>query len=83
MGNNHAMLLLCRQVLNLNSGELEWVCNHLGHDVNIDRNYYRLQTGVVEIAKVSKLLLVAEQGKLHKFKGQTLEQVDFNLDETI
>jgi hypothetical protein len=53
----------------LNNEELQWVCNHLGYDVNIDRNYYRTQTGVVEIAKVSKLLLVAEQGMFHKCKG--------------
>jgi hypothetical protein len=43
------------QIMNLSNGELEWVCSHLEHDVQIDRNFYRLQAGVVELAKVTKL----------------------------
>ena len=66
--------------MNLNNGELEWLCNHLGHDYNIDRQFYRQQTGVVEIAKVCKLLLAAERGTISKYKGMKLSDVDIPID---
>jgi len=66
--------------MNLTTSEMEWFCNHLGHDVSIDRDYYRLQTGVVELAKVSKLLLASESGQIGKYKGMSLDDIDVTFE---
>ncbi len=68
------------QIMNLSHGELEWVCSHLGHDVQLDRNFYRLQTGVVELAKVTKLLLASERGIIAKYKGISLAEIDIGIE---
>ncbi|XP_071840335.1 uncharacterized protein [Apostichopus japonicus] len=64
------------QILNLSNTELEQLANHLGHDVTVHKQYYRLPQDVIFLAKVSKLLLTAEKGKLHEFKGRSLEEVE-------
>ncbi|PIK41677.1 hypothetical protein BSL78_21482 [Apostichopus japonicus] len=35
------------QILNLSSSELEQLANHLGHDVNVHRQYYRLPQDII------------------------------------
>lgn len=50
----------------------------MGHELSVHRQYYRLQEDVIEMAKVSKLLIAAEEGKAHAFKGVQLD--DINLE---
>ena len=64
------------QVLNLKEGELEWLANHLGHDINIHRDVYRLHESTMEITKVSKLLLAMERGAIHQFHGKSLQEIE-------
>ncbi|KAJ8049081.1 hypothetical protein HOLleu_01656 [Holothuria leucospilota] len=64
------------KVLNLNRNELEQLANHLGHDVNVHQQYYRLPQEVLFLAKVSKVLLAAEKGNLSAYKGKSLEEMD-------
>jgi hypothetical protein len=59
----------------LNAGELEWLCQHLGHSVQIDKNFYRQHEGIVEIAKVGKLLMAVEAGKVANFSGKKLCEI--------
>ena len=63
------------QVVDLKSGELKWLANHLGHEVNIHENVYRLQDSVVELAKVSRLLMAVDEGKLCSFAGKSLQGI--------
>ena len=49
------------QVLSLN-----WLSRHLGHDVRVHREFYRIHESTIEIAKVSKLLLAVDGGKTSK-----------------
>ena len=49
------------QVLSLN-----WLARHLGHDVRVHREFYRIHESTIEIAKVSKLLLAVDGGKTSK-----------------
>ena len=30
------------QIVNLDENELEWLCNHMGHDIRVHREFYRL-----------------------------------------
>ena len=62
----------------MNSNELEWLANHLGHDKSVHHKFYRLQHHMVELAKVSRLLLTVETGKAHLFKGRPLDEIDLN-----
>ena len=44
------------QISDLNSNEVEWLANHLGHNVNIHQEYYCLNDNAIELAKVSRFL---------------------------
>ncbi|KAL1448131.1 hypothetical protein WDU94_000019 [Cyamophila willieti] len=71
------------QLLNLKENEMDWVARHLGHDIFVHRKFYRLQDDAVELAKVAKLLLMIDQGKIHQFAGQTLDDLTFNDDDDL
>lgn len=64
------------QILNLQNEELGILASHLGHDINVHRKYYRLQSSTLELAKVSKLLIAIESGVAHKFAGKTLNDIE-------
>lgn len=49
-----------------------------GHDIRVHRQYYRLPKGTLQLAKISKVLLAVEQGKLSKFKGKNLDQINID-----
>lgn len=65
-------------MLDLNEGEVQWLSSHLAHTVKTHKDYYRLQEAAVEIGKVSKLLLLAENGEIAKYSGQSLEDIDID-----
>lgn len=66
------------QVLSLKETEVDWLARHLGHDIRVHRDFYRLHESTIEIAKFSKLLLTVDQGKTSKFAGKSLAQIDLN-----
>lgn len=47
----------------------------MGHELSVHRQYYRLQEDVIEMAKVSKLLLAVEMGKAHTFSGMSVDDI--------
>ena len=61
------------QVLSLN-----WLARHLGHDVRVHREFYRIHESTIEIAKVSKLLLAVDGGKISKWAGKCLDEIDID-----
>lgn len=65
-------------VLCMNETEVDWLARHLGHNIRVHRDFYRLHESTIEIAKVSKLLLTVDQGETRKFAGKTLEEIDLN-----
>lgn len=71
------------QLFDLNQGELEWLSNHMGHDLNIHKDFYRLHDSTIEMAKVSRLLMAVDSGKAAEFVGKKLTDInlnDFHLD---
>jgi hypothetical protein len=55
------------------------VADHMGHDLNIHTNIYRLQSSLVERGKVARILLAADSGQLHKFDAtQDLDGIDLD-----
>ncbi|KAK7475438.1 hypothetical protein BaRGS_00033319, partial [Batillaria attramentaria] len=69
------------QLLNLNDHELEQVCGFLGHNISVHREYYRLPQDTYQLAKVSRLLLAAERGKISRFQGKSLDEI--HMDEAL
>ncbi|XP_039283303.1 uncharacterized protein LOC120351152 [Nilaparvata lugens] len=70
------------QLLNLSGNEIECLATFMGHSVNVHKEYYRLPDDVGQVAKISKLLLALESGKLKEMKGQNFDdlQVDMGND---
>ena len=68
------------QVLNLKENELELLANHMGHDISIHREYYRLPESTLNLAKVGKILLAMEHG-IGKFSGKKLDEIEVDLGE--
>ena len=73
------------QLFDLNQGELEWLSNHMGHDLNIHKDFYRLHDSTIEIAKVSRLLMAIDTGNAAQFVGKKLTDIsldDFGFDDS-
>ncbi|XP_070200920.1 uncharacterized protein [Littorina saxatilis] len=71
-------LATCCQILNLSQNELEQVCGYMGHDLIVHRDFYRLPEDSYQLAKVSRLLLCMEQGRLSEFQGKTMNDIDID-----
>ncbi|TWW56096.1 hypothetical protein D4764_08G0000830 [Takifugu flavidus] len=63
------------QVLNLEENECDELARLLGHYIGIHRQYYRLLQGMLQLARMSKVLLAMEGGTVSKYKGMTLEDI--------
>lgn len=50
----------------------------MGHDIRVDRQYYRLPQGTLQLAKMSKVLLAVEKGTLSQYKGQALDDIEID-----
>ena len=68
------------QVLSLQPHELEWVAGHLGHNVSVHKDFYRVQESTLELCKVSKLLMAIDAGEMGQWTGKTIH--DINVEGT-
>lgn len=64
------------QLFNFTENEYDWLARHLGHDIRVHREFYRLHESAVELTKVSRILLAVEKGNVNKYKGKTLEEIN-------
>ncbi|KAK0140187.1 hypothetical protein N1851_022885 [Merluccius polli] len=64
------------QILNLKSNELDQLADFMGHDISVHRQFYRLSEPTIQSAKISKLLLALEKGKMHELKGKSLDEIE-------
>ena len=56
--------------------ETDWLARHLGHDIRVHRDFYRIHESTAELAKISKLLLAVDKGKIEHLKGKNLDDID-------
>lgn len=73
--NMRKYLATVSQVLALKKNELDWLARHLGHDVQVHRQYYRLHESALELTKVAKLLMLTEKGKVGRWTGKSLTEL--------
>jgi len=64
------------QLLDMKGNEFELLCRHMGHSANVHKDYYRLPSHTLELAKLSKLLLAVENGNLNALCGKNLDELD-------
>lgn len=70
------------QILNLSNTELDQLANFLGHEIRVHRQFYRLPEGTLQLAKISKVLMALEQGRLAEFKGKSLDDIAIDPEGT-
>ncbi|XP_062381350.1 uncharacterized protein LOC134069402 [Sardina pilchardus] len=64
------------KVLNLKDTEMDQLADFMGHDIRVHRQFYRLPEGTLQLAKISKVLLALEQGRVAEFKGKNIEEIN-------
>ena len=67
-------------VLNMTDTEMDQLANFLGHDIRIHREFYRLPDKTLQLAKISKVLMALEQGRLVDFHGKNLDEIEIDPD---
>ncbi|XP_051722771.1 uncharacterized protein LOC127497959 isoform X2 [Ctenopharyngodon idella] len=71
------------KVLNLTDTELDQLADFMGHDIRVHRKFYRLPEGTLQLAKISKVLMALEQGRVSEFKGKNLDEIHLDPYEKV
>jgi len=71
------------QVLSLQPHEMEGLATFLGHDLRVHTEFYRLPLDTLQIAKVSKVFLAADQGRIAEFAGKSLDDIVLDQQEEV
>ncbi|KAK9717198.1 Transposase IS4 [Popillia japonica] len=72
-------------VLNMGNGELEQLATLMGHSTKTHSEWYRLPSDLYQTAKVSKILLLAQNNSIDRYKGCNLNELELEdevIDET-
>ena len=64
------------QVADLSDNDLRWLADHLGYNLDVHREFYRLRDSTIELAKVSRLLLAMDEGNASKLTGKKLSEIN-------
>lgn len=67
------------QLISLSDNDLEQLATHLGHEKATHLNYYRQTDDQLQIARVSKLLLLMEKNPMSEFRGLSLDEMDLTM----
>jgi len=71
------------QVVSLKEHETESLATFMGHDITVHRQFYRLPLDVMQVARISKIFLAAEQGKISDYAGKALDDIPVDKDEEV
>lgn len=71
------------QLFNMTENDIEQLANFMGHTSAVHKQSYRLPDDIYQTAKISKLLMLMEDGKADAYKGKNLDEIDLNLDEEL
>lgn len=63
------------QLFNMTENEYDWLARHLGHDIKVHREFYRLHESAIELTKVSRILLAVDQGEVNKYTGKNIQEI--------
>ena len=69
------------QICSLTNVELSQLATFMGHDLNVHMDHYRLPDDVLQITKVGRLLIAAEEGKFSRGKHMNLSDIPIDEEE--
>lgn len=64
------------QILKMGTDELEQLAAFMGHTSKTHNEFYRLPSDIYQTAKVSKILLLAQNSCIDQYKGRNLNEID-------
>ncbi|GBP54644.1 hypothetical protein EVAR_35906_1 [Eumeta japonica] len=64
------------QLFSMTESDLEQLANFMGHTSDVHRKSYRLPDDVYQTAKISKILMLMEDGNADAYKGKGLNEND-------
>ncbi|XP_045488680.1 uncharacterized protein LOC123690070 isoform X2 [Pieris rapae] len=67
----------------MSENDMEQLATFMGHTNEVHKKSYRLPDDVYQTAKISKLLILMEDGKADAYKGKSLEEIDLDLNEEL
>ncbi|XP_061673550.1 uncharacterized protein LOC133499495 isoform X2 [Syngnathoides biaculeatus] len=79
----HKQMGILSQVLNLTHTELNQLGDFLGHSINLQRQFYRIPEWILQLAKIIKLVVAREEGRLAQFKGKSLDDIEIDPEESV
>jgi len=53
----------------------------MGHDIRVHREYYRLHKSTLELAHVSKILTVVDEGKISQATEKSLNDIEVEIGD--
>ncbi|CAM4567685.1 unnamed protein product [Leuciscus chuanchicus] len=62
---------------------MDQLADFLGHDIRVHRKFCRLLEGMLQLAKISKVLMALEQGRVSEFKGKNLDEINLEPYEKV
>nr|CAI5851793.1 unnamed protein product [Callosobruchus analis] len=71
------------QLLQFSKSDLEQLSRFMGHTLKTHCDFYRLSDSMYQTAKISKLLLLASEGGLQKYKGMQLDDINIDLEPVV
>ena len=54
----------------MSESEMGWLANHMGHDIHVHKELYRLPRTTIEMAVIGNLLMAVDEGRARLFKGK-------------
>ena len=65
-------------VLNLKATELDQLADFMGHNIRVHAKFYRLPENTLQLAKISKVLMAMEKGRVGEFHGKNLDEIEID-----
>ena len=59
----------------MTQAELRIIADHMGHNLDIHTDVYRLQSCLLEKTKVARVLLASDSGQLKHSKGKRIDEI--------
>lgn len=59
--------------------QMDWLCEHLGHTMDVHKVNYRSRSDITERVEIAKLLLIQDFGVSRMFVGKRLEEIQLRL----
>ena len=63
------------QLVDMDENVMGWLAKHLGHDLHIHKEFYRMQESTLEMAVVGNLLVAIDKRRAPNFQGKNLRDI--------